>query len=183
MNTNQLKYFVAAAEHRSFTKAANQYYLSQTAITQQIRALEESIGIQLFDRNTRPIALTPAGSIFLIEAKAILERIQTAVSRTKDASVGLVGTLSIGYIKGYERSNLSNKLRDFHQNFPSILMTCHRYSTDTLAAGLMNGEYDIIFTWDSTNLAQDPHVEYQLIEQAKLMAALYPSHPFCRRKH
>lgn len=183
MNTNQLKYFVAAAEHRSFTKAANQYYLSQTAITQQIRALEESIGIQLFDRNTRPIALTPAGSIFLIEAKAILERIQTAVSRTKDASVGLVGTLSIGYIKGYERSNLSNKLRDFHQNFPSILMTCHRYATDTLAAGLMNGEYDIIFTWDSTNLAQDPHVEYLLIEQAKLMAALYPSHPFSRRKH
>ena len=53
MNRNQLKYFVAAAEHRSFTKAAEQFYLTQTAITQQIRLLEESLGCELFDRSTR----------------------------------------------------------------------------------------------------------------------------------
>ena len=68
MNINQIKYFVAVAEHRSFTKAAVQYYLSQTAITQQIHALEQTVGIQLIDRNTRPISLTPAGNIFLNEA-------------------------------------------------------------------------------------------------------------------
>ena len=50
MNTNQLKYFVAVAEYRSFTKAANQYYISQTAITQQIHALEESMNVQLFNQ-------------------------------------------------------------------------------------------------------------------------------------
>ena len=54
MNTNQLKYFVAVAEYRSFTKAANQYYISQTAITQQIHALEESMNVQLFNRSSRP---------------------------------------------------------------------------------------------------------------------------------
>mgnify|MGYP002277245500 CR=1 FL=1 len=55
MNRNQLKYFVAAAETRSFTKAAEQYYISQTAVTQQIRLLEEALGCPLFDRSTRPV--------------------------------------------------------------------------------------------------------------------------------
>lgn len=61
MNQNQLKYFVAAAETRSFTKAAEQFYISQTAITQQIRQLEASLGCALFGRSTRPVTLTPAG--------------------------------------------------------------------------------------------------------------------------
>lgn len=56
MNRNQLKYFVAAAESRSFTKAAEQFYISQTAITQQIRLLEEALGCPLFDRSTRPVS-------------------------------------------------------------------------------------------------------------------------------
>lgn len=154
MNTNQLKYFVAVAQYRSFTKAANQYYISQTAITQQIRALEESMNVQLFNRSSRPVALTPAGRIFFLEAKAILERMETAVSKVKDASTGLVGTLRIGYTKGYERSDLSNKLRAFHLEYPNILLTCYRCDTDRLAAGLFNNEYDIIFTWDSTNILQ-----------------------------
>lgn len=58
MNLNQLKYFVSVAENRSFTKAATQFYISQTAITQQVKALEETVGTALLDRNTRPIALT-----------------------------------------------------------------------------------------------------------------------------
>lgn len=181
MNINQLRYFVAVAEHRSFTKAATQYYLSQTAVTLQVRALEEALGVQLLDRNSRPVSLTPAGAVFLTEAKAILERMNTAVSRTKDASTGLVGTLRIGYTKGYERSDLSNKLRAFHREYPNILLTCFRCDTDQLAAGLLNGEYDVIFTWDSTNIRQEPQISSRLVEQARLVVALYGSHPFARR--
>lgn len=181
MNLNQLKYFVAVAEQRSFTKAANQCYLSQTAITQQIHALETHMGVRLFDRNSRPVTLTPAGNVFLREAKAILERMDTAVSKAKEASTGLVGTLRIGYTKGYERSNLSDRLRAFHREFPNILLTCYRCDTDMLAAGLLNGEYDLIFTWDSTNIRQEPEVETRLIERARLVAALYGSHPFAQR--
>ena len=68
MNQNQLKYFVAAAESRNFTKAAEQFYISQTAITQQIRLLEQTLGCALFDRSTRPVSLTGAGETFLGEA-------------------------------------------------------------------------------------------------------------------
>ena len=181
MNINQLRYFVAVAEQRSFTKAANQYYLSQPAVTQQVRALEEALGVQLLDRNSRPVSLTPAGAVFLTEAKAILERMNSAVSRARDASTGLVGSVRIGYTKGYERSDLSNKLRTFHRDYPNILLTCFRCDTDMLAAGLLNGEYDIIFTWDSTNIRQDSQVELRLVERARLVVALYGSHPFARR--
>jgi DNA-binding transcriptional LysR family regulator len=181
MNLNQLKYFVAVAEQHSFTKAATQYYISQTAITQQVRALEDSIGLALIDRNKRPIALTPAGEVFLREAKAILLRTEIAISRTKDASAGVVGSIRIGYTKGYERSELSNKLRLFHREFPGILLTCFRCDTDMLASGLINGDYDVIFTWDSTNLRQNPQVEFCLIEHARLVVALYATHPLAQQ--
>ena len=182
MNLNQIKYFVAVAEQRSFTKAAVQYYLSQTAITQQVHALEKSIGLQLIDRNTRPISLTPAGKVFLNEAKAILERMDAALLKTREASTGIVGTLRIGYTKGYERSRLVNHLRSFHHDYPGILVTCHRCDTDTLAAGLLNNEYDIIFTWDSTNLQQDDRAELRVVERIPFVVALYGAHPLARRQ-
>ena len=115
MNINQLRYFVSAAENCSFTKAAAQYFISQTAVTQQIQALEETLGVVLFDRSIRPISLTPAGKLFLVDAKAILERVNHSINRVQEASVGFVGNLRIGYTKGYERSRLSNTLRAFHE--------------------------------------------------------------------
>ena len=73
MTINQLRYFVAVAEHQSFTKAATQYYISQTAITQQVHALEELLGIKLIDRSTRPISLTHGGIAFLREGITLAE--------------------------------------------------------------------------------------------------------------
>lgn len=181
MNINQLRYFVSAAENRSFTKAAAQYYISQTAVTQQIQALEDMVGVALFDRSSRPISLTPAGKLFLVDAKAILERINHSINRVQEASVGFVGNLRIGYTKGYERSRLSNTLRAFHVQYPNVLISCHRCDTDTLAAGLSNGEFDIIFTWDSTELSKDRSIAAHVIERSPLMVALYNSHPFSGR--
>ena len=181
MNLNQVRYFVSVAEHRSFTKAAVQHYISQTAITQQIQALEEKVGAKLINRNSRPISLTPAGKVFLKEARAILDRMDAAVWRTREASTGLVGTLRVGYTKGYEHSDLSRKLRDFHREYPNILLTCYRCDTDMLASGLINGEYDIIFTWDSTNIRQEDSLKLRVVEHVPLRVALYNDHPLARR--
>ena len=181
MHINQLKYFVAVAEHQSFTKAATQYYISQTAITQQIHALETAMGIELIDRSTRPISLTPAGQTFLTEARAILKHMDTAVWRTREASTGLMGSLRVGFTKGYEQSDLPRRLREFHREFPNILITCYRDDTDALAAGLLNMEYDIIFTWDSTDLRQEDSLQIRLVEKVPLYVAMYTSHPLARR--
>lgn len=181
MNINQLQYFVSAAESLSFTKAAAQHYISQTAVTQQIHALEDTLGVALFDRKSRPISLTPAGHAFLRDAKGILKRVDQAIDHVQEASIGLAGALRIGYTKGFERSNLSDLLRTFHLKFPSILATCYRSDTDRLASGLLRNEYDIIFTWDSSELVKDETISHRLIERSPLMVALYNSHPLAQR--
>lgn len=165
MNRNQLRYFVSAAEHRSFTKAAEQYYISQTAVTQQIQQLEQTLGCELFDRSTRPVSLTSAGKSFLLDAKAILERMSRAQERVHDAATGLTGTLRVGYVRGYERSDLSVLMRHFHQKNGNVLISFYRCSTDVLAAGLLHQEYDIVFTWDSTNLRTQEGVTFQTVER------------------
>lgn len=182
MHRNQLKYFVAVAENLSFTKAAEQFYVSQTAITQQIRQLEETLGCTLFDRSTRPVALTSEGRVFLIEAKAILERMAQAAERVHDASTGLTGSLRVGYVRGYERSDLSKLMRRFHQKNSSVLISFYRCPTNELAASLQQQEYDVIFTWDSTNLKNQPGICYMTVERARLVAALYSSHPLAQRR-
>lgn len=181
MNINQLKYFIAVAEYKSFTKAANQYYISQTAVTQQIHALEKEMDVTLIDRSKRPIALTAAGQVFVSEAKTILDRMNTAMSKVHDASTGLVGTLRIGYTKGYEKGILPNLLREFHQDYPNILFTCYRTDTDTLASGLLNNDFDIIFTWDSTNIIEEHEIQYKKMESVPLYVALHEAHPLARR--
>ena len=181
MNINQLKYFIAVAEYRSFSKAAEQYFLTQTAVTQQVQKLEETVGVQLIDRKTRPISVTPMGNVFLKEARAIVNRMDMAVLRTREASTGITGTLRIGYTKGYEHSNLTVKLRQFHHEYPNVLITCSRCDTDALASGLIDGQYDVIFTWDSTNICKDEAVEYRLQERVRLVVAMYGSHPLAQR--
>lgn len=183
MNTNQLRYFISVCENRSFSLAAEEHYITQTAMTQQIKALEEDLGLELIDRGTRPVTITPAGLSFLLDAKAILRRLDFARQRANEASNGISGTLRIGYIKGYERSGLSEELRTFHRSKPGVLLMCYRKTSDKLAAGLQNGEYDIIFTWDSTNLKANPEFDAIEIEKARLMAALYASHPLARRDY
>jgi DNA-binding transcriptional LysR family regulator len=183
MNLNQLKYFISVAEHQSFTKAANQFYISQTAITQQIQALENTVDTPLIDRTTRPISLTPSGKTFLIEAKSILRHMDTAIMRTREASKGLMGNIRIGYTKGYEQSNLPKRLRDFHKQYPNILITCYRNDTDMLASGIINKEYDIIFTWDSTDIRQESMLEIHDMETVPLYVAMHTRHPFARREN
>ena len=182
MNINQLKYFIALAETESFSKAAEQFFISQTAITQQMRALEQSIGIKLIDRSTRPISLTPGGKIFFREAKAIVNHMDMAVMRSQEASTGLSGTLRIGYTKGYEQGLLPRLLREFRREYPNIFLTCFRNDTDLLAAGIASMEYDVIFTWDSTNIRLEDSLQTRLLERLPLYVALYSNHPLARRE-
>ena len=144
MNINQLRYFISVANTRSFSLAAEENYITQTAMSQQIQALEETVGCKLINRSTRPISLTSAGVSFLGDAKQILARLQEATERANEAANGISGTLKIGYIKGFERSTLSDTLRDFHRTSPNVLLTCFRDTSDRLSAALQNEEYDII---------------------------------------
>ena len=79
MNSRQLEYFLAVAHELNFTKAAESMYVSQTAVTQQIKALEEQLGVSLFERTKKKLVETSAGIVFLEEARLVLNRLETAI--------------------------------------------------------------------------------------------------------
>ena len=79
-------------------------------------------------------------------------------------------------------SDLSILMRRFHQQNGNVLITFYRCSSDTLAAGLMHQKYDIIFTWDSTNLKTQAGVSYRTVEKAGLVVAMYAGHPLAQRR-
>ena len=182
MTINQLHYFISVGEYKSFTLAANKHYITQTAITLQIKQLEEELNIILIDRKKRPIELTPAGEIFFKEAKEILSRLNIAIQKTKDASKGSIGTIRIGYEKGYEKSKLSDVLRQFHIDHPNILFTCFRDDSDVLSQQLLNGDLDIVFAWDSIDLRNNDAIQCTIIDSAPLVVAAYNTHPFSTHK-
>ena len=181
MNQTQLKIFIAAAENRSFTKTAEQYFMTQAAVTQHIQALESVIGCDLFDRRKRPLQLTPAGKAFYADARNLIHQLELAISRTKDAAAGGSGSLHIGFLKGYERSDLSVFARRFRRAHPNTFLTFERRSSDQLAAGLMQGDFDIIYTWDSTNLRLQEDVSWLQTDRIRLVAAMYTGHPLAGR--
>ena len=181
MNQTQLKIFTAAAETGSFTKTAERFFITQAAVTQHIRALEDSLGCRLFDRRKRPVRLTAAGRSFYVDAKNLLRQMDFSVTRAKDAAAGSGGSLHIGFLKGYERSDLAAFARRFRRRYPSAFLTFERKSSDQLAAGLMQGHFDIIYTWDSTNLRQEQAVSWRQTDRIRLVAALYTGHPLAGR--
>lgn len=146
MNSRQLEYFLAVAKELNFTRAAQTMYVSQTAVTQQIKALEEQLGVSLFERTKKKVVLTPAGKVFQAEAAKILKRIDIAVERTREASSGFIGTLDIGFAIGVGNTGLAEKIQAFNQKYPNIAMKFKSMSPSMLLKSLKAGEVDLVMT-------------------------------------
>ena len=182
MNLKQLEYFVSVGETLNFTKAAKKCFISQTAMTQQIRALEQGIGALLFIRDKHHVELTPAGRVFMNEAKAILARTDEAVKLARSAAEGFSGSISIGFIRGYEQSLFSETIRNFHETYPNISIRLIRENMSALYGLLEGGECDIAFNL-SPNIRNYQDLSRRFLKAYPLMAVLYPGHPLASRKH
>ncbi|MBQ9413363.1 MAG: LysR family transcriptional regulator [Oscillospiraceae bacterium] len=99
MQTRQLELFIAVSETLNFTAAARRYYITQAAVSQQIKSLEDELGFSLFERNNRRVNLTVSGRAFLEDAKAIVQRTRDAVRRAKEAGADKEMALRVGFIK------------------------------------------------------------------------------------
>lgn len=176
MNTKQLEYFISVAESLSFTKTAEKFYISQTAVTQQIKALEEQIQVTLFTRSKRRVELTPTGKVFLSEARTIIKNINDAIEKTQQFANGLFGTLSIGILIGYEKNKLQQYLKKFSHTYPNISMEiCTNEMTELLNL-VENNLMDLAFV---INPEDQPlkDFKYKTVERYSLVALLPPSHP------
>ncbi len=180
MNTRQLECFIAVAENLSFTKASEKIFISQTAVTQQIQKLENQLNVILFERTNRNVKLTTAGTTFLHEAKAILEREKDAIRKTQLAANGFSGNIRIGWIKGYEMSSFVEYIRNFHSKFPNISLSFSRQNMGILHSMLENDELDVIFTI-RFNIEHYENIAFKPIDSFSLYAVLAPFHPYAHK--
>ena len=181
MTTNQLKYFITAAECLSFTEAGKIHFISQTAITQHIQSLEDQLGTKLFIRKNRRVQLTTAGKVFLSEARAILERTNSAVEKVSRAATGFIGSINVGYFKSFEGSRFHNFVRSFSKDNPNIAMMLYRDDNLDLLLNLKQRKLDFAFAvcYDNTDISEFNSVD---IASYPLYAALYPDHPLAGRE-
>lgn len=180
MKIYQLQYFLDTARLCNFTKAAEKNYISQSAITQQIKALEQELGVELFIRNKRKVELSPAGNAFVGEAEAILTRIEQAKEKVLSVSKGVLGNLRIGFPKGYEASDFPHVIQNFCSNNPSVNISLIRESPANLLDMMNNNELDIIFLVQFDTMLH-PELECRVIHKHPLFVTMPHFHPLAYR--
>ena len=181
MNINQLEYFVSLADTLNFTKAAERCFISQTAMTQQIKSLEKTIGVPLFIRDKHHVELTAAGKVYKNEAKQIIERSNEAIKLARMVSEGTKGELSIGYCSGYAKSDLSVPLKNFHLAYPAIKLSFLSDNTSRLIEALMQKECDIILT-PSPKIRESEEIKYKFIKSYPVLAVLPSGHALSNKE-
>ena len=156
--------------------AARLSAVSQATLSQQVRALEHAIGVKLLERDSRHVRLTGAGSVFLDEARSMLSRAQDALVRTRAADNGPEGELRVGYVKGYERTDLPEMLFDFHERYPGVRLSFLRENVAELYDALRAEEVDLVINllYDGAELGE---IQYQVMRHYPLLAVVPASSP------
>lgn len=142
MEFKQLRYFVAVAEELHFSRAAQRLNISQPPLSQQIAALEQKMGVKLFDRDKRNVALTKAGQGFLLRARNILANASEALDEARRIDRGFEGKLTIGYISGMQLVQMSHFLRAFRESFPYAEIDLREMNAQEQYMAVIRGELD-----------------------------------------
>lgn len=174
MELRHLRHFVALAEEGHFGRAAERVFVVQQALSNSIRNLEEEVGVQLVQRTTRHVELTPAGEVFLEGARQTLALAAQTVERTQRAARGEVGQLTIGFVSGLAFGRLPEMVRRFREEYPLVSVDLRELSAQEQEAGLRSGHIDIGLMLLPVRTAQ---LEYRALWQQHLMAALPAEHP------
>jgi DNA-binding transcriptional LysR family regulator len=144
MELRQLRYFVAVAEERSFTRAAEKLWIAQPGLSTQIRRLEGELGIRLFERHTRGVDLTVAGELFLDRARVTLVAAEAARSTGRDLQAGLVGSIRLGVATCASWRGTSALLATFARERPDVEVTVSESYGGTLIRDLRDGRLDAV---------------------------------------
>lgn len=146
MNTSQLKYFLSAARHLSFSETAKEFYMTQPAISHQISDLEQELGTRLFTRNARGVALTRAGELFLEDAKRFLDLELQSRERLQALAAADYHRLTIGYLASPCKYFLPEVIARFTKKYPQVDIELKRLDALGVLSSLDREQYDIYFS-------------------------------------
>ncbi|AUJ82583.1 transcriptional regulator [Enterobacter cancerogenus] len=180
MELRYLRYFVAVARERHFTKAANALGISQPPLSQQIKRLEEEVGTPLFRRLTRGVELTEAGEAFYEDACKILAMSDAALEKARGIARGLNGSLSIGITSSDAfHPKIFTLIRQYQVQNPAVTVHQVEANMASLMAMLAEGELDIAFVrlpCDSSKA-----FDLKILDREPMVVALHRAHPLADR--
>ncbi|MEO0868039.1 MAG: LysR substrate-binding domain-containing protein [Cyanobacteria bacterium J06642_11] len=179
MELRHLRYFLAVAEELHFGRAALRLQMAQPPLSQQIKQLETELGVLLFARTRRQVALTAAGVVLQQEAQALLGQLDQSVQKTQQAARGEVGSLAIAFVSSAMYSLLPAYLKRFREQYPQVNVVLHELSTQEQIQALLDNRLDIGF--------MRPPVEHKTLEvrsvlQESLVAAVPENHRLTMNK-
>ncbi|MCZ7432942.1 LysR family transcriptional regulator [Streptomyces sp. WMMC1477] len=180
MELRQLEYFVAVAEERNFTRAAERVHISQSGVSAQIRQLERDLGTELFDRSARGVTLTAAGEAALTHARAALAAAEAIGQAVGEVAEVLRGRLTVGMVTGCTLTPLFDALAAFHRTHPGVELSLVEGHSLQLLDAVRSGTVDVALVGTAT--ASPEGLEALPVVAERLVVAVPPSHPLARRK-
>ena len=139
------RYFLALAESLHFRKAAEKLFISQPGLTRQIQQMEKLLGVQLFARSNKQVALTPAGQFLQRELQLVLQQLDQAILQSQQISDGLAGSIRIGYVGSAMQNILPELLPIFRKDLPGIQLSFQELDNRKQIDGLLSKELDLGF--------------------------------------
>lgn len=180
MELRHLRYFCAVAEWQGFNRAANALHISQSSISDQILDLEREIGIKLFNRSRQRVSLTPAGELFLEDARKILADAEHAIDRVRRSSRGEIGSLRIAFLVWGASSFLPRVIREFRQLHSGVHLSLMEMLPNEQAEALVRGTLDVGFT-RRPQRPYDSQLCCETVYFDPLLAVLPVDHPLTAR--
>ena len=175
MELRHLRYFLAVAEELHFSRAAARLHMAQPPLSQQIRRLEEELGVQLLARTKRRVELTGPGLQFLEDAREILARADQAVTRVQRSARGEVGQLRIGLVSSAAYGDtLPRLLRAYRERYPAVAITLLEMSTGEQLAALREDRIQVGFLRPPVG---EPDIAITTVLREPLVAVLPAGHP------
>lgn len=181
MELRQLNYFVAVAEERNFTRAAERIPIAQPAISQQIRRLEAELGERLFIRDRRGVRLTPAGETLLPHARTTLQAAEAGREAVAALSGLLTGRLAVGLVHPLPDRRFPRLLGAFHRAYPRIELTLLEDQTDALLAALAAGQLQAALIGQGRYDRPPPDLSSLPVAREPVVVAVQPTHPLAGR--
>jgi DNA-binding transcriptional LysR family regulator len=181
MEIKQLKAFIAIAETRTFTAGAKRVNVTQAAISMQIRALEDEVGLQLFTRTPRRVILTEAGESLLERARLILREHDAALVEIAELGGVEKGRLRIGSASAeFMTQQLPHILQQLKGRYPNAELSVSAGTSQTLVEKIMHGDLDIAFV---SLPVDDASITTERLFSDQIVAIGHPTHPLASKKH
>lgn len=172
MDIRKMKYFITVAEELNFSRAAKRLMMAQPPLSQEIRKLEEELGVQLLHRTKRMVELTDAGKIFLEGARQTLLQVDRTIKETQLADEGKIGHLIIGFVDSTE--TVIDILKTFRERFPKIQLILREMTTDQQIKALYEKQIHIGFIRSKQN---NEILVSEVCSEECLKLVLHEDHP------